>query len=285
MKILVIGGAGFIGSHLCEALCFDNEVYSLDNYFTGSTDNHIDNVTYIEGSSSEINYKIKFIPDLIFHLGEYSRVEQSFEDIELVVKSNIEGTLAVIEFVRKNKCKIIYAGSSTKFGDNGLTKDNSPYAWTKATNTELIKNYGKWFNINYAIVYFYNAYGPREISKGKYATLIALFTSKMRNGLKLSVVKPGIQVRNFTHVSDIVSGLLLVAKHGNGDNYCIGNPKTFSILQIAKNFGGEIEMLPERKGNRLTADLNIQKLLDLGWKPKVDLNDYLEKLRNNKWES
>ena len=163
MKILVIGGAGFIGSHLCEALSFENEVYSLDNYFTGSTDNHIDNVTYIKGSSSEISDKIKFIPDLIFHLGEYSRVEQSFEDIELVVKSNIEGTLAVIEFVRKNKCKIVYAGSSTKFGDNGLTKDNSPYAWTKATNTELIKNYGKWFNINYAIVYFYNAYGPREI--------------------------------------------------------------------------------------------------------------------------
>ena len=285
MKILVIGGAGFIGSHLCEALSFDNEVYCLDNYFTGSTDNHIDNVTYIKGSSGEISDKIKFIPDLIFHLGEYSRVEQSFEDIELVVKSNIEGTLAVIEFVRKNKCKIVYAGSSTKFGDNGLTKDNSPYAWTKASNTELIKNYGKWFNINYAIVYFYNAYGPREISKGKYATLIALFTAKMRNNLKLSVVKPGIQLRNFTHVSDIVSGLLLVAENGNGDNYCIGNPKTYTILDIAKFFGGEIEMLPERKGNRLTADLDIKKLSNLGWKPKVDLIDYLEKLRNNKWES
>ena len=285
MKILVIGGAGFIGSHLCEALSFDNEVYCLDNYFTGSTDNHIDNVTYIKGSSGEISDKIKFIPDLIFHLGEYSRVEQSFEDIELVVKSNIEGTLAVIEFVRKNKCKIVYAGSSTKFGDNGLTKDNSPYAWTKASNTELIKNYGKWFNINYAIVYFYNAYGPREISKGKYATLIALFTAKMRDNLKLSVVKPGIQLRNFTHVSDIVSGLLLVAKYGNGDNYCIGNPKTYTILEVAEFFGGEIEMLPERKGNRLTADLDIKKLSNLGWKPKVDLIDYLEKLRNNKWKS
>ena len=285
MKILVIGGAGFIGSHLCEALSFDNEVYCLDNYFTGSTDNHIDNVKYIKGSSGEISDKIKFIPDLIFHLGEYSRVEQSFEDIELVVKSNIEGTLAVIEFVRKNKCKIVYAGSSTKFGDNGLTKDNSPYAWTKASNTELIKNYGKWFDIDYAIVYFYNAYGPREISKGKYATLIALFTAKMRNNLKLSVVKPGIQLRNFTHVSDIVSGLLLVAKNGNGDNYCIGNPKTYTILEVAEFFGGEIEMLPERKGNRLTADLDIKKLSNLGWKPKVDLIDYLEKLRNNKWES
>ena len=285
MKILVIGGAGFIGSHLCEALSFDNEVYCLDIYFTGSTDNHIDNVTYIKGSSGEISDKIKFIPDLIFHLGEYSRVEQSFEDIELVVKSNIEGTLSVIEFVRKNKCKIVYAGSSTKFGDNGLTKDNSPYAWTKASNTELIKNYGKWFNINYAIVYFYNAYGPREISKGKYATLIALFTAKMRDNLKLSVVKPGIQLRNFTHVSDIVSGLLLVAKNGNGDNYCIGNPKTYTILEVAEFFGGEIEMLPERKGNRLTADLDIKKLSNLGWKPKVDLIDYLEKLRNNKWES
>ena len=107
----------------------------------------------------------------------------------------------------------------------------------------------------------------------------------MRNNLKLSVVKPGIQLRNFTHVSDIVSGLLLVAKNGKGDNYCIGNPKTYTILEVAEFFGGEIEMLPERKGNRLTADLDIKKLSNLGWKPKVDLIDYLEKLRKNRWES
>ena len=275
MKILVIGGAGFIGSHLCEALSFDNEVYCLDNYFTGSTDNHIDNVTYIKGSSGEISDKIKFIPDLIFHLGEYSRVEQSFEDIELVVKSNIEGTLAVIEFVRKNKCKIVYAGSSTKFGDNGLTKDNSPYAWTKASNTELIKNYGKWFDIDYAIVYFYNVYGPREIATGKYATLIALFKEKVKNNQSLSVVSPGTQKRNFTHVEDIINGLILVGEQGYGDDYGIGSPESYTILEIAKLFNAPIEMQPERPGNRMTADVVTAKTEALGWSPKWSITDYI----------
>ena len=161
MKILVTGGAGFVGSNLCEALAKDpkNEIYSLDNYFTGNRDNHVEGVTYIEGSTEHIFELIDFTPDLVYHLGEYSRVEQSFDDIDKVLLFNKIGTLKVLEFCRKHHCKLIYAGSSTKFGDGGLGKDQSPYAWSKSSNTELIINYGNWYNLEYAIVYLYNVYG------------------------------------------------------------------------------------------------------------------------------
>jgi len=213
--ILVTGGAGFVGSHLCETLAANpyHKVYSLDNYFTGSKDNHVAGVTYIEGATADIDSLISFIPDTIYHLGEYSRVEQSFEDIEKVWQYNKDGIFAVLQFCRKTGAKIIYAGSSTKFGDGGLGRSQSPYAWSKATNTELVKNYGAWYNIPYAIVYFYNVYGPREIATGKYATLIALFKEKVKNNQSLTVVSPGTQKRNFTHVEDIINGLILVGEH------------------------------------------------------------------------
>jgi len=285
MKILITGGAGFIGSNLCEELVKNNtyEVYSLDNYFTGSKKNHIDGVHYINGNTSEIQDLVDFSPDYIYHLGEYSRVEQSFDDIETVWKYNKEGIFSVLEFVRKNKSKLIYAGSSTKFAENGMGKNQSPYSWTKATNTELVKNYGKWFNINYAIVYFYNVFGNREISTGKYATVVALFKEKMRTGNALTVVKPGTQIRNFTHVDDIIKGLVLVGEKGEGDNYGIGSPESYSILQIAEMFGGDIEMLPERKGNRMSAEVLTQKTIELGWKADKDIKSYIMELKNKDW--
>ena len=109
-------------------------------------------------------------------------MEQSFEDIDKVLLFNKIGTLKVLEFCRKHGAKLVYAGSSTKFGDGGLGKDQSPYAWSKSSNTELIKNYGMWYGLNYAIVYFYNVYGKGEVGTGKYATLIALFIEKMKKG-------------------------------------------------------------------------------------------------------
>ena len=235
-KILVTGGAGFVGSHLCERLSKDqnNDVYSLDNYFTGSTDNHVENVTYIKGSTSQISQLITFNPDMIYHLGEYSRVEQSFDDIEKVWEYNKDGIFAVLEFVRKAGCKILYAGSSTKYGDGGLGRSASPYAWTKATNTELVQNYGAWFNVPYAITYFYNVYGDREIKDGKYATLIALFKEKVKNKEPLTIVSPGTQKRNFTHIDDIIDGLILVGENGYGDEFGIGSGEAFSILEVAK---------------------------------------------------
>ena len=285
-KILVTGGAGFVGSHLCERLAQNenNEVYSLDNYFTGSKENHVANVTYIEGLTADISELITFTPDMVYHLGEYSRVEQSFDDIEKVWKFNKDGIFAVLEFVRQAGCKILYAGSSTKFGDGGLGRSASPYAWTKATNTELVMNYGNWFNVPYAITYFYNLYGPSEIQTGKYATLIALFKEKMKNGEPLTIVSPGNQKRNFTHIDDIINGLILVGENGYGDEFGIGSPEAYSIKEIAEMFGGKIEMLPERKGNRMTADVMTAKTEALGWKPTRTIGKYIEEMRANGWE-
>lgn len=285
MNILVTGGAGYIGSNLCKELSKNNKnkIYSLDNYFTGKTENHIKNVTYYTGNTSDIEKIIKIKIDLVYHLGEYSRLEQSFDDIKIVLNSNLTGTAAVLEFCRKNNCKLIYSASSSKFGEDGKSKNESPYAWTKATNTEIIKNYGSWYGLNYAITYFYNVYGKNEISEGKYSTVIALFKNKMKNKLPLTVVKPGTQLRNFTYIDDVISGLALVGEKGSGDNYGIGYIKSYSILDIANMFGGEIEYINERNGNRLSADLITSKTQELGWKPIVDIKDYINDLKNNNW--
>jgi len=284
-KVLVTGGAGFIGSHLCEELVKDSacEVYSLDNYSTGSESNHIPCVEYIRGDTKDIEKLIRFVPDVVYHLGEYSRVEQSFDDLESVWAYNKTGTFAVLQFCRKHACKIVYAGSSTKFGDGGLGRSQSPYGWTKASNTELVENFGSWFNLPYAIVYFYNAYGPREIREGKYATLIALFAEKMRKGEALTVVSPGEQQRNFTYVKDIVDGLRLVGESGFGDEFGIGNSVSYSVLQVANLFGGSVEMLPERRGNRMVADVISEKTRALGWQPRFGLENYIDDLKQNDW--
>ena len=286
-KILVTGGAGFVGSHLCERLLsLGNKVISLDNYFTGSKDNHIEGAKYIKGDTKDIFKLIDFTPDIIYHLGEYSRVEQSFEDMRIVYEYNKIGTFEVLEFVRKTGAKLIYAGSSTKFGDGGIARNTSPYAWTKASNTELVINYGNWYGINYAITYFYNVYGPREISTGKYATLIALFKEKMKKGKPLTIVSPGTQKRNFTHIDDIVDGLILVGQDGYGDEFGIGSDEAFSIIEVAEMFLGmpikeaikkeKVVMLPERRGNRMSAEVITDKTKALGWYPKHKLINYIK---------
>ena len=279
-KILVTGGAGFVGSNLCKALVLyeNTKVYSLDNYFTGKVENHTDGVQYIKGETLFIDDLINFKPDIIFHLGEYSRVEQSFEDIKKVWRYNSEGIFAVLEFVKKTRAKLIYAGSSTKFGDNGTGSNASPYAWTKSSNTQLVINYGNWFNIDYAITYFYNVFGKNEISEGKYATLIALFTRNIKKGYPLTIVSPGTQERNFTYIDDIIDGLILVGEKGKGDGYGIGSNKSHKIIEIAKMFNGKIEMLPERNGNRMTAKLVTKKTEALGWKPKYNIEKYIAEL-------
>lgn len=286
-NILVTGGAGFIGSHLCEAL-IKSEMYnvtSLDNYSSGSENNHVNGVNYISGETEDISNLITFSPDIIFHLGEYSRVEKSFDDIDIVYRYNKLGTFKVLEFSVKNGSKLVYAGSSTKFGDGGLGRDQSPYAWTKATNTELVKNYSKWYDLKYAITYFYNVYGPREISTGKYATVIGIFREKMFRGERLLIVSPGTQLRNFTHVQDIVRGLMLVGEYGNGDDFGIGSEKTYSILEIAKMFGGDIDMIPSRPGNRMSGDVVSKKTKKLGWEEKYSLSAYIDSLRKREWLS
>ena len=138
-------------------------------------------------------------------------------------------------------------------------------------------NYGVWFGLRYAITYFYNVYGPREISTGKYATLIALFKHKYLMGEPLGVVLPGTQKRNFTHVDDIVSGLMLVGTEGEGDEFGMGAPESYSIAEIAAMFGAPISWLPERPGNRMSADVRTEKTEALGWKAHKRIEDDIQR--------
>lgn len=279
-KYIVTGGAGFVGSHLCERLAQDstNLVISVDNYFTGSEENHVKGVTYIATDTSNIRNITTCDADVVFHLGEYSRVEQSFEDIQLVHEYNTKGTFEVLEYCRETGAKLVYSGSSTKFADQTDGYVMSPYAWSKAKNTELVKQYHEWYGLEYAISYFYNVYGPREISTGKYATLIAKFAEASRNGNPLTVVTPGSQRRNFTHVNDIVDALIRIGEHGSGDEYGIGHPDSYSVLDVAKMYNRPIQILPARRGNRMSAPVISDKTKALGWQPKMDLRQYIESL-------
>lgn len=274
--ILVTGGAGFVGSHLCARLHNDgNRVISLDNYFTGSPDNHIEGVTYREGHTKDIAEHITETPDIVFHLGEYSRTEQSLLEPEVVWDLNMTGTTGVLEFWRNKSCKLVYAGSSTKFADGGMGRDQSPYAWSKAANTERVRNYGEWYGLPFAITYFYNVYGPGERA-GAYGTLIEIFRQKHAAGEPLTVREPGTQERIFTHVDDIVDGLILIGEKGEGDEFGLGADKKFSILDVAEMFGGTVTMIPNRGGNRMGAKLDATKSRALGWEPTRSLRTYIE---------
>jgi len=281
--VLVTGGAGHIGSHVIEELLLDpeNSIISLDNYFNGSTDNHIQNdrVEYRHASTADIFKHIPETPDIVYHLGEYARITPSFDEPDKVFAMNTIGTIVLVEFCRKNKVgKLVYAASSTKFGDDGKGgegKDHSPYSFSKAQNVDLIKNYGKWYGLPYAICYFFNAYGPREVGTGKYYTVIAKFEQDYLNGRPINVTLPGTQERRFTYVKDLARGIVLVGQKGQGDGYALNSEKSHSILEIAQAFGGKINMVEGRPGRSGKDDLP-SRALELGWHTTVDIMDYIK---------
>lgn len=280
-RILVTGGAGFIGSNLCEKLSEFNEVVSIDNYLTGNRANHVENVDYIECSSENIT-SLKNIGsfDYIFHFGEYSRVEQSFNEFSLVYENNIKGLLPILKLASKCNAKLIYSASSTKFYKRRSEDELSlsPYSLTKEINISLIKNYANWYGLNHAIVYFYNAYGKNEIGSGKYSTVIAKFLELKRKGAAhLPVTSPGTQIRNFTDVRDICNALQIIAIKGCGDGFGIGSERGYSILELVNLFRCAPNMMPEALGNRLDAELHLSKVKNLGWVPQYNLEDYITK--------
>lgn len=277
--ILVTGGAGHVGSHIIEELVKDsnNLVISLDNYFNGSSDNHINGCEYRNGHTKNIDTLIPETPDIIYHLGEYARVSPSFDDIEKVYDMNILGTFAVVEFCRKRKVgKLVYAASSTKFAAEGDGRHQSPYAFTKATNVDLINNYSRWYDLPYAICYFYNAFGPREKGIGPYATLIAKFEQLYLENKKLTVVKPGTQKRNFTYVKDLAKGIILIGEKGNGDGYTLGNKKSYSVMEIAQAFGLDIELIDGNPGRIESGEAPNKTRDELGWETTLDIMDYIK---------
>ncbi len=283
--ILVTGGAGFIGSHLIEELVKNenNKVISLDNYFTGSKENHIEGAEYIEGHTKNIEELVSEVPDVIYHLGEYSRVRQSLDEPEKVWDFNMKGTLSVLEFWRKTKAKLLYAGSSTKFTgprEDGVEgRDLAPYTWAKAANTDLVSNYARWYGLPFVTTYFYNVYGQRELAD-EHGTLIGIFRDKFIKGEPLTVASPGTQKRCFTHVKDTVSGIILALEKGEGDGYGIGADDCHSLLDVAKMFSNNIEMLPQTKSTRSTNKVDVQKIKELGWEQKHKLEDYINEIKS-----
>jgi UDP-glucose 4-epimerase len=275
LNYLVIGGAGFIGSALCRALIARGarRVASVDNYSTGTHANHIGRISYYHTAYANIEALVESIEaDVIFHFGEYSRIATSFADFDQVMGSNVVGTANIIRTWVKTRCKLIYAGSSSIFSDPGL----SPYSMSKANNARLINACAQWFNLPCSIVYFYNVYGPGQIDSGRMATVIGIFEKCLKEGRKLPVVLPGTQRRDFTHIDDVVKGLLLATDSGQGE-YSLTTGETYSIFDLVEACDAEYEILPARPGERFNAVGNSERARnELGWRPTHNVIEYLQ---------
>ncbi|MFZ4771742.1 MAG: NAD-dependent epimerase/dehydratase family protein [Ferruginibacter sp.] len=272
MKVIVIGGAGFIGSNLIpELLNNGHDVLSIDNYLTGSEKNHCFGADYIYGCASTLPY-INYKADIVFHLGEYSRVEQSDIEPWICLKNTYKTLPSVLEYCAINKSKLIYSGSSTKFSDV-----SNPYIVSKQLNTILVKSICEQYGIEYAITYFYNVYGKNEIGTGLYATVVAKFLIAKKQGSRVMLTGTGEQRRNFTHIDDIVDGLIIVANKGYGDDYGIGAENSYSIKELADIIGLQYGYEPDKPSNRKESILVTKKTNELGWKACRDLKEYVEK--------
>ena len=291
MKALVTGGAGFVGTNLVKRLLSDgHDVISMDNCSSGFTKNHQDGCKYLDFdcTDEESWEQIKEfweanMPDVIFHMAALARIQPSIKDPIFVIKNNFDSTLNVLEWVRDKNIPVVYAGSSSVH--HGLY--GSPYAWSKFSGEELCKLYSSVYDVPTSICRFYNVYGPYQIEDGTYATLLGIFQKQYKEGKPLTITGDGEQRRDFTHIDDIVDGLIRInrAMHGEvdmryaGEIFELGSGKNYSINEVANMFGEDYpwEYIPARKGEYdvTLADYSKAKLT-LDWEPKGDLNSYIK---------
>ena len=283
MKALVTGGVGFIGTNLVKRLLDDGHtVVSLDNYTTGVKENEIQQkgVQYFDVDLRYVHDYDFFIdkPDIIFHIAALARIQPSMEDPTTSNQNNFDSTLNILEWARIKNCPVIFAGSSSFH--QGLW--DSPYAWSKFAGEQLCELYNKDYNLPTAICRFYNVYGPHQIEGGDYAAVIGIFERQYKNNEPLTITGDGEQRRDFTHVDDIVDGLIRCGEKINkvsGEEFELGSGINFSINEVANMFGDDYskEYIPARDGEyemTLCTDDKANKLL--GWNPKNNINDYIK---------
>ena len=289
--IVVTGGAGFVGSNLISLLLKKTKFYiiSIDNYSTGDKKNHIEDkrINYFKSDTRYIAKVLKPFKKkihTIFHFGEFSRIYQSFLKFDECIQSNSIGSHEVFNFCFLNKIKLIYSATSATIGNKGNDKNLSPYAFTKAKNLELLENLKKWFKVKYEIIYFYNVYGPKQITTGSMATVIGIFENQYENKLPITVVKPGTQSRRFTHINDTINACYYAWKKNKCRHYSISHKKSYSIFQVAKMFSSNIKFLPARSGERYASALTNMNLTNKVYKlyGKFDLKDYINNIKKLK---
>ena len=289
--IIVTGGAGFVGSNLIDYLLIKtkNNIISIDNYSSGFKKNHIKNnrVKYINANTKDIFQLIQNPRRIkaVFHFGEFARIYQSFINMNECIDSNTVGTNSVFNFCLKNKIKLIYSATSASLGNRGNDKNLSPYAFTKAKNLELLENLKKWFNFRFEVIYFYNVYGPKQISKGKMSTVIGIFEEAYKNKKPLPVVRPGTQSRRFTHINDTIEICYLAWKKNLSRHYSISSKESFSIIDVAKLFKSNLIYLKKRPGERYASALTKMNLSNKVYRyfGKIKLTDYIKNfIKDNK---
>ena len=278
-NILVTGGAGAVGTNLIEALLAKgNKVTSWDNYSAGKVDNHIAGANYHPISTIQSVEALQDDFDLIYHLGEYSKVVPSFDEITNAFTYNILGSFKLLEAIRKNNIPVVYAGSSTKLSYPGEL--HSPYAFFKSTIAKLVQGYGDWYDIKYNICYFYNVYGPRTDTWGnEWQSVINIFKKQKEEGVPLTITGDGTQRRDFTHVNDIVNGLILAGSNIRNQEFQLGTGVDYSILEIANAFDHYFEFIDARRGDRPKGLADISTTKDvLGYEPTYNIIDYIKSL-------
>ena len=288
MKVLVTGGAGFIGTNLIKRLLKDgHEVVSIDNYSTGKKENEQDGCIYYD---YDLSYS--YIRDdgdsydVIFHLAALARIQPSLKHPYKTIYNNFTSTLHILEYGRKNDVKVIYAGSSSIHG--GAYKN--PYTFTKWQGDKLCHMYSEIYKVNVNVCRFYNVYGPYELTEGEYCTVVGIFQKQYREGNPLTITWDGEQRRDFTHVDDIVDGLVLTAEgkswgltieFGRGKNYSINEvADMFDIPGPDGHFYYERKYIDKRPGEvRSTlCDLGLA-YSTVGYQPKRNLEDYINKIK------
>ncbi len=295
-KVIVTGGAGFIGSHLSELLSNKYQVIIIDNFSTGRRENlTFSDVKVIESDICETNRLEEFFYDVtyVFHIAALADLIPSIEKPKEYFRSNVEGTLSILELAKQSKKlkKFLYAASSSCYGipNEYPTKETTqinpehPYAITKWLGEELVMNWGKIYSLPVISLRLFNVFGPKSRTSGTYGAVFGVFLKQKLSGLPFTVVGNGEQTRDFTYVTDIAKAFLMAAESNiTHEIFNVGSGGTYSINYLVELLGGSVIHIPKRPGEPDCTFADISKIKNkLGWSPQVSFEEGVKKVLEN----